>query len=100
TLLSCELFARSYGGGVLKIEPGEAERLLVPRLEDSRLATKLSRMLPEVDRLIRDGKADEAVARVDEALLRHAFRISPSRLAAVAAGLSDLRCRRLARAAE
>lgn len=30
TLLSCERTARTYGGGVLKLEPREADRLVVP----------------------------------------------------------------------
>jgi adenine-specific DNA methylase len=97
TLLSCEIFARSYGGGVLKIEPSEAERLLMPRLENTRLIGQLSRMLPEIDQLIRDGKTDEVVARVDSVLLRRGFRVSPARLATVTRGLSELRHRRLAR---
>ena len=33
TLLSCERIARSYGGGVLKLEPREADRVLVPSLK-------------------------------------------------------------------
>jgi hypothetical protein len=37
TLLSCELFARSYGGGVLKIEPTEAEGYSGPRKLDHQL---------------------------------------------------------------
>jgi hypothetical protein len=34
TMLSAELLARSYGGGVLKLEPTEAEALLIPPLYD------------------------------------------------------------------
>jgi adenine-specific DNA-methyltransferase len=33
TLLSCERVGRSYGGGVLKLEPREADRILVPSAE-------------------------------------------------------------------
>jgi adenine-specific DNA methylase len=36
TALSCELEGRSYGGGVLKLEPSEAKRVIVPRPGDGR----------------------------------------------------------------
>lgn len=100
TLLSCELFARSYGGGVLKIEPTEAEALLMPRLENGGLIERLSAMFPEVDLLLRDGQAEEAVARIDAVVLRQSFGASPTRLSAVSNALRDLRTRRLARSAE
>lgn len=97
TLLSCELFARSYGGGVLKIEPSEAESLLVPRLESTRLVNALDRMFPEIDDLIRNGQIAEAVGRVDSVLLRKSFRTSATRLASISNSLHQLRERRLAR---
>ncbi|MBQ9454462.1 MAG: class I SAM-dependent methyltransferase [Thermoguttaceae bacterium] len=33
TAISAEIEGRSYGGGVLELEPSEAEKLLIPRLE-------------------------------------------------------------------
>jgi len=49
---SAEIEGRSYGGGVLELEPTEAERLLMP--------AKLNGALPlaDADRLIRNGKID------------------------------------------
>ena len=52
TAASAEIEGRSYGGGVLELEPTEAERLLMP--------AKLGPVLPlqECDRLIRQGRLD------------------------------------------
>lgn len=55
TAASAEIEGRSYGGGVLELEPTEAERLLTP--------AKLGNALPlaECDRLIRAGKLDQVL---------------------------------------
>ncbi|MGN1274267.1 MAG: hypothetical protein ACI4UF_06700, partial [Thermoguttaceae bacterium] len=45
TAISAEIEGRSYGGGVLELEPSEAEKLLIPRLE----YVKSSHLMP-VDR--------------------------------------------------
>ncbi len=67
TLLSAEIEGRAYGGGVLKLETKEAERLLVPRLGDS---GSLRPVLAEIDAQIRAGGAQAAAAIVD-GLLAH-----------------------------
>ena len=50
TCASAEIEGRSYGGGVLELEPTEAERLLVPN--------KLIKAVPlsESDKLVRNGR--------------------------------------------
>lgn len=55
TAASAEIEGRSYGGGVLELEPTEAERLLVP--------SKLNGALPlsECDRLTRAGRINEVL---------------------------------------
>jgi len=55
TAASAEIEGRSYGGGVLELEPTEAERLLVPET--------LQRALPlsEMDRLVRSGRLGDAL---------------------------------------
>jgi adenine-specific DNA-methyltransferase len=52
TAASAEIEGRSYGGGVLELEPTEAERLMMP--------AKLNGAMPliEADRLIRNGRLD------------------------------------------
>jgi hypothetical protein len=64
TLLSAELVGRSYGGGILKLEPSEAERLLIPSFERS-----LGRLLPRVDTLLRQGELEAVLDLVDPLVL-------------------------------
>jgi hypothetical protein len=63
--LSAELVGRSYGGGVLKLEPKELSRLAVPLLP----LTIVSLLSEKVDALIRRGNLMEAVDAVDSALI-------------------------------
>lgn len=70
TALSAEISGRAYGGGVLKMEPREAIRLLVPSI-DTVVAyrTHLAELLPHVRRLLTAGDVAAARERVDEVLL-------------------------------
>lgn len=65
TLLSAEIEGRAYGGGVLKLETKEAERVLVPRFTDP---APLIEALPEIDRLIRGSEVERAAVFVDRLL--------------------------------
>ncbi len=65
--LSAEIEGRSYGGGVLKLETKEAEKVLIPRVDGVRAATLLD-LFPTLDGLVRGGDLDGASALVDEAL--------------------------------
>ena len=67
TALSSEIEGRAYGGGVLKLETKEAERLLVPSLTDATEAALLA-AFGELDTLVRAGNRAEASKRVDEIL--------------------------------
>lgn len=64
TAASAEIEGRSYGGGVLELEPTEAERLLMP--------AKLNGALPleESDRLLRSGQLDKLIEENDRIVLR------------------------------
>ena len=66
TAASAEIEGRSYGGGVLELEPTEAERLLMPKAIDNGLP------IDEIDRLVRAGKLEEAITENDSLLLRSA----------------------------
>jgi adenine-specific DNA-methyltransferase len=70
TLLGAELVGRSYGGGILKLEPREADRLPVPStaLILSR-RQELVACRAAVERRVRAGRLAEASAIVDDALL-------------------------------
>jgi adenine-specific DNA-methyltransferase len=67
TLLSAEVEGRSYGGGVLKLETWESERLLVPTLSSAAAATLL-RLYPKLDALVRGGQRERATRLVDGVL--------------------------------
>lgn len=69
TLLGAELVGRAYGGGMLKLEPKEADTLPVPAPELlARRASALRAIRPQVQRLLRAGQLNIAVATVDDAL--------------------------------
>lgn len=84
TLLSVELVGRSYGGGVLKLEPTEAEAVLMP-LAGAALAPRLG----EIDELLRRGNLRQVLDVVDPLVL------GPAGL-----GLRDTEITRLGDAAE
>lgn len=69
TLLDAELVGRAYGGGILKIEPREADKWLVPSvsLVQSRSA-QLRSVKRRVASLLQRGALLRAAALVDEAL--------------------------------
>ena len=64
TFASSEVAGRSYGGGILELEPSEAESLLVPDVAD--VPTDL---VVQVDEQVRSGRLLDAVAAVDRHLL-------------------------------
>lgn len=66
TLLSAELNGRSYGGGVLKLETKEAEKLLVP----SNHLQPAESIISKVDELLRLGKFDSVIAIVDSEIVK------------------------------
>jgi adenine-specific DNA-methyltransferase len=64
TWLSAEIEGRAYGGGVLKLETKEAERLAVPVVTEE-VASSLLADFDALDALIREGRTSEASAIVD-----------------------------------
>lgn len=95
--LSAEVRGRTYGGGVLKLEPSDVQQLVVPSI-DEQLQAELGRVLPSVDRLLRRGKPDDARRMVDDVLLRSA-RLTSHEIAAVRSELSRIRAQRKNRGA-
>jgi len=64
TFALSEIVGRSYGGGILELEPSEAEEL---RLPDPALVS--DELVLQVDELVRAKKIDEALDLVDRELL-------------------------------
>ncbi|WP_225755198.1 class I SAM-dependent DNA methyltransferase [Actinotalea sp. Marseille-Q4924] len=98
TLLNAEMVGRSYGGGVLKIEPREADAWAMPSpvLVASR-AERLRSVRVRVARNLRAGHLDAAVAIVDETLLIEPGAVSSQQLEAVRRARSAMAHRRKAR---
>jgi len=91
TAASAEIEGRSYGGGVLELEPTEAERLLVP----ARLAPALP--LAECDRLVRAGKLVQALDENDRLVLAGQLGLSPADCTTLREIWVKMRDRRMAR---
>lgn len=98
TLLSAETHGRAYGGGMLKVEPGEASRICVPSPEVISAASKeLSNARSRVTSALASGQLVEATALVDSIILETASGIAPERIRAIQEGLISLRERRRVR---
>jgi len=69
TMISTYLESHVLGGGLRKLEPSEAERVSVIVPPDSRTASALAALLPEVDNSLRGSNLNEASALLDELLL-------------------------------
>lgn len=70
TFAFSEVFGRSYGGGVLELEPSEAENLLVPYLPKSRIDSK------KVDEIIKNKGLAAALDYSDNILLTRGLGLS------------------------
>lgn len=96
TLLGAELVGRSYGGGILKLEPREADQLPLPSPET------LQAVAPELGRLqvgsrFRNGELLDVVKRVDRVLLTEYLGMSSKDLASLRQARQSLFDRRVRR---
>lgn len=89
TFAFSELLGRSYGGGVLELEPTEAEALPIP------ITTAIN--APEIDALVRAGRTEDALAMMDEIVLHDRLGLSSREIAVLRGVWKKLRDRRLAR---
>jgi adenine-specific DNA-methyltransferase len=70
TLLGSEVVGRSYGGGMLKLEPKEADVLPLPSPDLLRkVGSKLRALRPQLAVALRNGRLHEAAAEVDKIVL-------------------------------
>ncbi|SBW18927.1 hypothetical protein FDG2_0885 [Candidatus Protofrankia californiensis] len=99
TMLAAETVGRAYGGGMLKLEPREAARLLLPTPElVERLRPQLSAARHGVVRALAAGRLTDAVAGVDEVLLAGGIGLDTAVIGEVMTARHALWSRRHARA--
>ncbi|MGH9197781.1 MAG: hypothetical protein ACRD1T_18820, partial [Acidimicrobiia bacterium] len=88
--LSCEIEGHSLGGGLLKLEPGEAANVLVPLCEIS------PELVLQVDAAVRSGSLAQAADLIDP-VVGAAIGHRPEELALLRESLAALRRRRTKR---
>lgn len=91
TAASAEIEGRSYGGGVLELEPTEAEHLLMP----ANLASALP--LDKCDRMTRAGRLDDVLGENSRLVLMGAMGLSRTDCTLLRNIWTKMRDRRLAR---
>lgn len=100
SLLHAEMVGRAYGGGILKIEPKEADVWAMPSPAlVSACADALRTVKPKVARLLQAGRLLDAVEIVDQILLRGQGRLSNKQIEHVRQARAELAERRATRAA-
>jgi len=101
SLLGAELVGRSYGGGILKLEPKEAERLPVPSPATLRRAARVLRpLLARAKVLLAEGRLQEVVQMVDQTLLVDHLGFEACEVKKFSAGRAGLFERRAARSSK
>jgi hypothetical protein len=100
-MLGAELVGRSYGGGILKVEPKEADLLPLPtRAILEKAGDSLRALRPQLGISLRGGKLSDAVAAVDEVLLVKHLGMDVREVRAVRAARDALCQRRSSRSAK
>lgn len=100
TLLNAEMVGRAYGGGILKLEPKEADQWAMPSpMLVASVANELKKIRSDVARLLRTGKLEQAVHMVDHVLFTGAGTVNQDQLDFVRAAHAALTRRRTVRAA-
>jgi len=96
-MLSVELVGRSYGGGVLKLETKESERIRL--IEPSGSARRrLIEAFPLIDEHLRRRAFDDALAIGDEILLLGQLAMDQTMYEQLCSAYESIRGRRLSRA--
>jgi hypothetical protein len=98
TMLGAEVLGRSYGGGVLKMEPREAASLPVPDFDLLQKAwPSLSARRSQLDAAVRAGAWESVIDEVDGAVLRLGAELGIDEVSALRSEALKLRRRRTRR---
>lgn len=98
TLLNAEIVGRAYGGGILKLEPREADRWAMPSAEFLEARSAALRAIREqVTRKLQAGKLLDAVSAVDDALFITSGILTTAQLDHVRSAHGELTRRRTVR---
>lgn len=98
TILGAEVTGRAYGGGMLKLEPREADSLPVPSPELlTEHADALRALRPQLGYALRAGQLEEAVFLVDKTLLVEGIGARRSAIKTLVSARQLLAARRVAR---
>jgi adenine-specific DNA-methyltransferase len=91
TFAFSEVLGRSYGGGVLELEPNEADLLPVPLLNSERLDPV------EIDALVRQSNVEAVLQRTDSVLLAGGLHLTEEEIRATRSVWDKLKRRRIGR---
>ncbi|WP_461163593.1 HsdM family class I SAM-dependent methyltransferase [Arthrobacter sp. R4-81] len=98
TVLGAETVGRAYGGGMLKVEPGEADLLPMPSPAlITKLAEELRAIRTKVDSTLRNGEMSKAMELVDNLVLRSGLELTDEQISDLRRARESLLGRRKAR---
>lgn len=98
TLLGAEIVGRSYGGGLLKHEPTEADRLPLPSLDVlAAVGPRLRLLQPQIGALLRRNDITPAVDIIDKLVLREHMGFTEAKLQGIRRARETLQQRRMTR---
>jgi adenine-specific DNA methylase len=95
TRLSAEIEGHAMGGGMLKLEPTEAQRVALAAL--GKPNGKLRQLAAELDDLLRMGRDEAVLERADRAMLKEGLGLGDADCRLLAAAAKHLRVRRYSR---